>query len=367
MRVLFLVPYPTEGASNRFRVEQYFPTLKKAGINYSMHPFWRKSAFDILYKRGYFFKKVYFFTLGTLSRIVDILQIYRYDIVFIHREAYPVGGAFFETILYLMKKPFIFDFDDAIFLPFSSYSNNFIEWFRKPSKVAKIIKMSTHVIAGNRSLSDFAMSYNHSVSIIPTPIDTDIYFPVDKETDDKVVIGWMGSLTTVDFLNMIRDVFISLSKQYRYIRFKIVGGEFSINALPNILNKAWSLKEEIEDLKTFDIGIMPMSDNDWTRGKCGFKAILYMSMGIPCVCSPVGVNKEIIKDGVNGFLADTEQKWVEKLSSLIEDSLLRHKIGMAGRKVVEERYSLAVNAPKFLEIFYKLYNERKYDKSDRLN
>ncbi|KKT72855.1 MAG: Glycosyltransferase [Microgenomates group bacterium GW2011_GWA2_44_7] len=143
-----------------------------------------------------------------------------------------------------------------------------------------------------------------------------------------------------------------------------MGGNFSIDGLSTIISKPWSMEEEIEDLKTFDIGIMPMPDNEWTRGKCGFKAILYMNMGIPCVCSPVGVNREIITDGVNGFLAGTDEEWIEKLSLLIENAELRKKLGMAGRKTVEEKYSVNINAPRCLEIFKRVYKER-YGKSDK--
>src|SRR3989338_7001780 len=358
MRVLFWVPYPTEGASNRYRVEQYLPYLKKNGIKYSLHPLWSSSAYKILYKRGYFHNKVYFFILGTIFRIFDLFAIFQYDIIFIHREAYPINGAFFETILSLLKKSIIFDFDDAIYLPASSRSNNFIEKFKRPEKVKYIISKSKHVITGNRYLSDFALRYNHSVSIIPTPIDTDKYFPVAKNHSDGIVIGWMGSITTLDFLNKIKNTFISLSNRFPHIKFKIVGGKFSIDGLSTIISKPWSMEEEIRDLKTFDIGIMPMPDNDWTRGKCGFKAILYMNMGIPCVCSPVGMNKEIITDGINGFLASTEEEWVEKLSLLIKVPELRNRIGIAARKTVEERYSVKVNAPKYLEVLKKVYEER---------
>src|SRR3989338_8543617 len=364
MRVLFWVPYPTEGASNRYRVEQYLPYLKKNGIKYSLHPFWSSSAYKILYKSGYFLNKVYFFILGTIFRIFDLLTIFQYDIIFIHREAYPIGGAFFETILSILRKPIIFDFDDAIFLPVSSRPNNFIERFKKPEKIKCIIGKSRHVITGNRYLSDFALQYNRSVSIIPTPIDMDKNFPVAKNYGDGIVIGWIGSITTLDFLNTVKDAFISLSNCFPHIKFKIVGGNFSIDGLSTIISKPWSMEEEIEDLKTFDIGIMPMPDNEWTRGKCGFKAILYMNMGIPCVCSPVGVNREIITDGVNGFLAGTDEEWIEKLSLLIENAELRKKLGMAGRKTVEEKYSVNINAPRCLEIFKRVYKERD-GKSDK--
>lgn len=360
MKILFWVPYPTEGASNRYRVEQYLPYLEKRGIEYSLHSFWRSSGFDVLYKPGKYIQKFYYFVLGTIFRLFDLIGIAQYDIVFIHRESYPIGGIFFERILSLLKKPIIYDFDDAIFLSASSYQNIFIKRFKRPNKVVKIIKLSKHVIAGNYYLADFSSRYNHSVSIIPTSINTDKYYPYNRESGNKVVIGWIGSVTTVDFLSMVKESIIRLSRQLNYIKFKIVGGSFSIDGLSNIHSKAWSLNEEVEDLKTFDIGIMPMPDNEWTKGKCGFKAILYMSMGIPCICSPVGINKEIINDGVNGFLADSTEEWINKFLLLIKNPELRLKIGVAGRKTVEERYSIKANVPKFLEVIYDVYN--KYGK-----
>ncbi|MDD4910404.1 MAG: glycosyltransferase family 4 protein [Candidatus Omnitrophica bacterium] len=350
MKILFWSPYPSEGASNRYRIEQYLPYLKSAGIKYDLHPFWSSKAYSLLYKEGYYFRKLYYFLLGTFSRIRDLIFIFQYGIIFIHREAYPIGGMFFETILSFLGKSIIFDFDDAIFLPASSRPNYFIERFKRPNKVSKIIKLSRHVIAGNNYLADFSLRYSNAVSVIPTPIDTDKYYPRHKDYSNELVIGWMGSITTVSFLEMLEDVFIYLSGKFNNLKFKIVGGHFSIGGLSNIQSKEWSLSEEREDLKTFDIGIMPMPDNKWTRGKCGFKAILYMGMGIPCVCSPVGVNKAIINDGENGFLADTDAEWIEKLSLLIEGPELRGKIGMQARRTAEERYSVKVNAPKFIKI-----------------
>lgn len=351
MRVLFWVPYPTEGASNRYRVEQYLPYLKKAGIKYSLRPFWGEAAYRILYRKGYNIQKIFFFAMGTVYRFIDLLTIARYDIVFVHREAYPVGSALLETMVSFLKKPIIFDFDDAIFLAAPSRPNAFIERFKRPDKIAYIIKMSRHVIAANRHLADFALRYNPSVSIIPTPIDMDILCPhsTGSHDNDKVVIGWMGSVTSQPLLDVLKDVFRRISKKFPNVVFKIVGGELFIDGLSNIVNKPWALNEEIEDLRSFDIGIMPMPRIEWAKAK-GFKAILYTAMGIPCVCPPVGMNTEVISHGVNGFLVSTDDEWVDKLSLLIEDPLLRRRLGEAGRRIAEEKYSLRANLPKFLEV-----------------
>lgn len=351
IKVLFFVPYPSEGQSNRLRVEQYLPYLRSHGIRFSVRPFASRGFYKILYKEGFLFSKIFYFIRGSLNRILDLARVFRYDIIFIHREMYPIGPALFEYIVAKIKKPIIFDFDDAIYLPNVSKHNSFMERFKVPSKIFKIISLSSTVIAGNRYLRDFALKFNPNVTIIPTPIDTDIFKPAPKlKTNDKeIIIGWIGSPTTVAFLHLVEEAVIALSSKYSHLKFKIIGGDFHINGLDSIINKPWTLAGEIEDLNTFDIGILPMPDNEWTKGKTTFKGILYMSMGIPTVSSAVGVNKELINDGENGFLAYSIDDWINKLSMLIENSQLRSQIGMQGRKTIEENYSLKIYAPKFLD------------------
>jgi len=364
MKVLFWTPYPTQGPSNRYRVEQYLPSLRDRGIDFDLRPFWSSAAYKLLYEQGHFLEKTYYFLLGVLSRLRDILAISKYHIVFIHREACPVGGAFFETVLSLLRKPIIFDFDDAIFLPSGTLTNSFIERFKRPDKTSTIIRKSSHVISGNSYLYEYALRYNNSVSVIPTPIDTARYAPMPKESQGDITIGWAGSITTLEFLKMLENVFIKLSRHFPFIKIKTIGGYLSVKELTNITSKKWSLEEELDDLRAFDIGVMPMPDNEWTRGKCGFKAILYMSMGIPCVCSPVGMNKDIITDAKDGFFASSEEEWFEKLSLLITDAGLRKRIGIAARETVEKTFSVKVNAPKFTDILLNVY-ANAYDKGKR--
>lgn len=350
MNILFWVPYPHEGASNRYRVDQYLPALKAHGIRYSVRSFWSGPAFRILYTKGNNIRKAIYFLGGTIRRIRDLFTIIRYDAVFIHREAYPVGPAFFEWCVHLARKPVIFDFDDAIFLPSSSRQNLFIERFKFSGKVKDIISMSDRVIAGNKYLASFALAYHHDVAVIPTVIDTD-KFPVVRSTNgEEIIIGWIGSATTSEFLKPLQNVFRALTERFSNVRIRIIGGDPYGEAYPWLQVRKWELGREREELSHIDIGIMPMPDDPWTKGKCAFKAIVYMAAGIPCVCSPVGMNNEVIQDGVNGYLAHTEKEWIDKISALVVDPALRGRVGAAGRKTVEERYSLKAHAARFVGI-----------------
>lgn len=350
MKVLFIVPYPTEGASNRVRVEQFIPLLEASGIGCKIRPFMNRRFFSILYLPHKYAQKIFFFLICTVNRFFDLIRAWGYDVIFIHREAYPFGGPYFETALFKMKKKIIFDFDDAIFLPNTSEHNVYIERFKRPDKISKIIKMSAHVIAGNNYLQDFAVKFNKNVTVIPSSIDTEKYRPVDNKGTGEVVIGWIGSNTTGPFLYELEDVFAGLEEKYKNLKFKIIGSVFHSSKVKNVISKAWSLAGEYDDIRSIDIGVMPSPDNMWTRGKCGFKAILCMGCGIPVVSSPVGVNTEIVKDGINGFLAKDSTEWFDKLSILIEDEKLRHDMGRKGRALVEEKYSVHTNMPILLNI-----------------
>lgn len=350
MKVLFFVPYPSEGPSNRFRVEQYLPYLQKEGIDYSLRPFINSRIYKILYRKGFLLRKFLFFIFFTMRRARDIVDARKYDIVFVHREVYPIGSLI-ERLLKVFSRKIIYDFDDALFIPNASGSNRGIEIFKDVSKIQKIIKISDHVIAGNNFLRNYALRFNKPVSVIPTSIDTDRYKPAaSKNSNAHLTLGWIGSSTTVKYLNMLSEAFNALFLKYHNIRLVIVGGKWNKLISANISCKEWNLESEISYLQSFDIGIMPLSDDEWSKGKCAFKIIEYMSVGIPVVASAVGMNKEVIEDGGNGFLASSSEEWFRKISLLMDDAGLRITIGKAGRKTAEEKYSLKVNAPKFIAV-----------------
>lgn len=340
MKILFIVPYPTEGPSNRFRVEQYLPHLKDRGISYSVRPFYNSSIYRILYEKGYFVRKALFLLFFMLRRTRDILGARNYNVVFIHREAYPFASYIYEWLFRFFGKKLIYDFDDSIFL-------------KKPIKIKKIISMSDYVIAGNDFLKDYAFQYNKNVAVLPTCIDTQIYRPKNKPKDrNKIVIGWIGTSFTAIYLDLLKDVYATLADRFKNIEFRVIGGYLKNLNLP-ITPKRWSLESEVSDLQEFDIGVMPLFDDDWAKGKCGFKIIQYMAVGIPTVASRVGMNVEIIEDGKDGFLVGNKEEWVEKLSLLIEDRGLREKMGKLGRMKVESLYSIDANKQKYIDILEK--------------
>jgi glycosyltransferase involved in cell wall biosynthesis len=290
------------------------------------------------------------------ARIRDVARARQYDIIFIHREAFPIGPPIFERLICWRNRNIVYDFDDTLHLPpehrrRKGIAGCILEFLEYPNKCRDIIKLSSRVIVGNPFLHAYASKYNSAVTLIPTSIDTDAYLPKNHATKEPVCIGWSGSYSTIQHLKTKETVLLRICRDHR-VQIKVVGS--SLYRIPGaeVKSKDWNLKEEIDDLSQMDIGIMPLPDNDLTRGKCGLKALQYMAMGIPTVCSPVGVNSEIIQDGVNGYLADSDDEWYEKLSRLVVDSALRARIGEAGRKTVEEKFSKNVVAA----IYYRVLN-----------
>ncbi len=361
MRVLFIEPYPTEGPSSRYRIEQYIPYLERSGVECIVRPFISSGFYKIIYKKGLYLKKAIFFLNSSIKRLFDIFTALRCDIIFIHLETYPFGPAVFEWIFKRLGKKIIYDLDDAIYLGKTSSANQFIKFLKMPSKIEKIIKMSDHIITCNKYLADYARRFNANVTPIHTSVDTERFFPKHTDGDVKknVTIGWIGSHSTTPYLAQLKDVFNRLSLEHKF-ELKIIGASTKVIDITgiNVIYKDWRLEDEIGEFQSLDIGVYPLPDNEWILGKTGFKTIQYMSVGIPCVVSSLGTNKEIVKEGINGYLARTDEEWIEKLSLLINNRDLRAKIGLAARKTVEENYSVKVNAPKYLEILRQIRNEQ---------
>lgn len=290
----------------------------------------------------------------SLKRCLDVFRALKHDVVFVQSEALMVGPPIVEWfIAKITRRPVVFDFDDALFLGSGGYTNKrwvrFVKW---PGKTDSILRLSSHVIASTPYLQTYAAKYNSHATVIPTVMDAEKFVPVPRDGREEVTIGWIGSFSSWPYLEMLLEVFEELGKRYRFA-LKIVGldREYPLRS-PNVrvINLDWDLEREVRDYQSLDIGVYPLIDDSWSKGKMGFKVIGYMAVGIPCVCSAVGDHVRFLRDGENGMLAATKEEWVDKLSRLIEDKELRRRIGEAARRTVEEWYCMRQQAPRLLEI-----------------
>jgi len=335
----------------RFRFEQYIDFLASHGFQSKLAYLLSAEDDKIFYSKGKHFKKAIIFFKILVKRLKDVLISFRYDTVFIFREAFFVGPAWFEFLLSLSSAKVIFDFDDAIWIPNVSEANKSLIWLKNFKKIKHIIKMANMIFAGNQYLADYALQFNKNVKIIPTTIDTDSYRRSAASNEKNTIcIGWTGSQTTIQHFDLIVPVFKKIKNKYKEkIAFKVVVNGKYVNDDLKIIGTSWSKERELEELLDFDIAIMPLPNDEWAKGKCGLKALQCMALNIPVVISPVGVNMEIIQDGVNGFLADSEEEWVQKLSQLIDSQELREEMGRQARQTVVEKYSVESQKERYLK------------------
>jgi glycosyltransferase involved in cell wall biosynthesis len=320
MKVLFLIQGWNVAAS-RYRVLQYLPYLEKRGVRNQVATYPRSVT-----EYSKFF--------GTVKD---------YDVIFLQRKRFNPP---FLQILRSQAKGIVYDFDDAVMYRNSTAPSPYSRTRQK--RFARIIKAADYVIAGNNFLRDQAERFIERVVVIPTAIDRDRYYAKDdQDKKSTVTIGWIGDHGSIHYLDKMRPIFEKLGKKYPHLELKIICDTFLEFENIAVIKKLWSHEEEVEDLRSLDIGVMPLVDDPWSKGKCGLKILQYYGVGVPAVCTPVGVNRDVVQNGVNGFWAMTNDEWIEKLSTLIEDPSLRHKMGLRGRKLVRKSYSLQGCAPKF--------------------
>jgi glycosyltransferase involved in cell wall biosynthesis len=309
---------------------------------------------NFFYSKGKILRKGLIVLKSIWKRTCEVLKASNYDIVFVQRECFMLGTSFFEK-KFAKRSKLIFDFDDSIWIQNISEANKIFSIFKDAGKTKTIIQVADLVFAGNNYLADFARQFNKNVVIVPTTIDTDLYRPVKKYPKEKICIGWSGSVTTIEHMETKIIALSEIKNRYlEKVYFKIIGDGNYYNKVLQTKGLPWIKNTEVQDMSEFDIGIMPLPDTEWAKGKCGLKGLQYMALGVPTIMSPVGVNSEIIQDGKNGFLADSDEEWVNKLSLLIESFELRQKIGEAGRKTVEEKYSIHANSTLYLRYFDQL-------------
>jgi glycosyltransferase involved in cell wall biosynthesis len=358
MKILFLIPYPLKAApSQRFRFEQYLNLLTENGFEITNQSFWDEPTWTILYKSANSSQKAIGFLKGLVKRFIVLIQVSKFDFVFVHRECLPIGPPIIEWLIAkVFKKKIIYDFDDAIWLPNTSQENKLVAFAKWHGKVAHICKWSYKVSCGNSFLANYALQFNQKVIVNPTTVDTaNLHNPsryTVLEKSPPVVIGWTGTQSTLAYLDSIAPILQKLEAKFTgQVRLLIIANKAPQLNLKFVDFIPWSKQTEVEDLLKMDIGIMPLNDDIWAKGKCGFKALQYMALEIPAVVSPVGVNTKIIDNGTNGYWCATEIEWLNCLEKLISDTVLRKQIGVAGRKKIVSHYSILSNSSNFLGLF----------------
>ncbi|MDX2172274.1 MAG: glycosyltransferase [Bacteroidota bacterium] len=347
---------PKRSPSQRYRFEQYLPFLKSKGFNFEFSYLLNEKDDKIFYGKGKIISKICLQLKSIFIRLKDVYRFKKFQIIFIQREALFLGTSYFEKKAFKSGAKVIFDFDDSIWFADTSPENKKWEFVKKPEKFFKNIAYAHLVMAGNQYLKEKAIQINTNTVIIPTTIDTDFHVPKPElRNKDYITIGWSGSISTIKHFETLMPVLLKISKEYgEKVRFKIIGQTNYFNPQLKTESVNWSETTEVDNLNTFDIGIMPLPDDEWAKGKCGLKGLSYMACGVATIMSNVGVNVDIIKNGINGFLAANEADWLDFLVQLINDANLRREIGSKGRKTVEEKYSVIANKQSYLNQFSNL-------------
>ena len=354
-RLQFLALHrPGRSPSQRYRIEQFLKPLAEAGFEITYT--WLLDADDdrdfysggVVSKAGIVFK--------SLWKLLREVPSPRADIVFVQREAIMLGTTVFERLITRNAK-MVYDFDDSIWMLDVSEGNRRFAFLKNPAKTSKLIGMADLVLAGNEYLADYAKGFNKNVEVVPTVVDTQHYKPSDsvREPGQPVNIGWSGSATTVKHFVDIIPALHTLKDQYGdRIRFSLMGDADFRHEELGIQGKAWSEQDEISELQSFDIGLMPIPDDDWSQGKCGLKGLVYMSTGIPAILSPVGVNTKIVQHGSNGLLASSIDDWQQQMARLVEDEVLRNRLAREGRQTVKDHYSVLAWQDRLIELLQSL-------------
>jgi len=354
-KILILAPYPAfKSPSQRYRFEHFLPFFKQHQLHYDYIPFFDTDSWEIIFKKGHYVRKITGTVTGFLKRFSLMFRVNAYDIIFIHREASPIGPPIFEWFMgCVLKKKIIYDFDDAVWLQEASENNELISFIKWSKKVQFICKISHTISAGNQYLAAFAGKLNDRVLINPTVVNTEGAhkgLKIHEATTRMCTIGWTGTFSTLTHLQTIIPVLSALQQEIDF-RFMVICNKDPRFDLKHYEYIEWSEEREADDILKFDIGIMPLPDTEWAKGKCGFKAIQYMSLGIPAVVSDVGVNATIVDHGENGFVCRTESEWLTALKTLLFDLTLRKKMGLNAYQKIENNYSVNAQRDRFFATF----------------
>lgn len=346
MRVLFLVQYPRQAPSPRYRVYQLVPWLENAGIECDVEPLVGESDYAAARSSGQYLAKSRMLAAGFMGRVSALLRSRKYDLVYVLKGAFPYGPPIIEQLLRTSNVPVIFDFDDAIHIHKKSVSHRFLDYLKSTRRVGQVAALASRVVVPNEFLADFARDFNSTVTVVPEAENTERLIPrAPHKNGPKVVIGWVGSSSTAKYLTLIEEALRTVCDRFPNVVLRVIGGKFEAEGVRTELVD-WKFDQEVQQFHDLDIGIMPLPLEEWSKGKSGCKLRQYMAAGVPGVGTAIGYNLELVEHGRTGFLATTQDEWVECLSTLIERPKLRNTIADAARLDVEQRFAINVIGPQ---------------------
>lgn len=349
MKVIYFSKCSARGPSSRYRIYQFLPYLQAAGINCSVRPLFAEGYFSLLEVQNTLLRvvgKVIYVGLRFLKRSWELVAMGRPDLVVIEGQLFPYCPPVAERVLRWLGIKLVIEYDDAIYL------TRFHQ-----RKIPILLQLSSEVVVGNNTLAKYARQFTGHVSVIPTVVDVSRFKPriaepllIRSDREERIRIVWIGLAYNFSYLDLLAPVLRDL-QQSEGIRFLVISSRPPTISGVEVDFKPWSYETEVSELQRCDIGVMPLPDTEWTRGKCGLKLLQYMALGLPAVASPVGVNREIVIDGHNGFLAATAGEWQSRLTVLCRDPQLRSHIGSAARRTIEESYSLQIWGPRLARCY----------------
>ena len=345
MKIVFFGNAPELIAAIRYRIIKFADMLEADGhrciICLPCSPGFRERWWN----RGNRWTKLVYLLAVFLRRCGQMRHVFGAGVVYFRGPVFDYGPPFFERLIRCLNPRMVYDIDDAIWEPPAHVSSPFLRWVDF-GWVRKMAAMCAHGVVGNAYLESCVREYNPHVTIVPTCIDMEKHAqkPYPEKTG-PVVLGWTGLKDNLGYMDIIEPVLQDLAKKYDIVLSVATGAEYHLEGV-QVHNEYWVMEREIAYLTEADIGLMPLKDTPRARGKCAFKALQYMGVGTPVVLSPVGMNADVVEDGVTGFLADSPEEWRDKLERLISDAALRRRMGEAARHAVEQAYSHQANYPK---------------------
>lgn len=351
MKLLLFSKYPRMGASSRLRTLQYLPPLADEGIEVTVSSLFDDEYLTELYVKGH--RSKLRSLMLYLKRLFVLLTVFRYDVLWIEYEVFPYLPAFAERLLRLLGKPYVVDFDDAVFHNYDRSRSRLIRALLG-NKIDAVMRNAACVVAGNEYLASRARKAGaNRIERIPTVVDSERYQCRKRDQTKNLIIGWIGSPSTQRYVVDIRDALKKVCDETGACLLLVGATESVREQLPGIPVDVvrWTEESEAGSVSRMDVGIMPLEDGPWEKGKCGYKLIQYMACGVPVVASPVGVNVEIVNENRCGQLAESVSDWAESLIGILSSRSLQSELGMAGREAVDQKYSLQVQAPVLAGIF----------------